>query len=60
MSPIPNPLEETMEQDRKDKLSYHTPVLTLHGEMREITANSGSAGAGDNISAAWGNSPVAS
>ena len=27
-----------MEQDRKDKLSYHTPVLTLHGEMREITA----------------------
>jgi hypothetical protein len=60
MSRIPTPLEEPMEQDRTEKLSYHTPVLTLHGEMREITANSGSAGAGDNVNAGWGTSPLAS
>lgn len=49
-----------MESPRSEKLSYHTPVLTVHGDMRELTAADPATTGGDSTSASWGASPLGS
>jgi hypothetical protein len=50
-----------MESPRPAKLSYHTPVLTLHGDMRDLTAASPvETGGPDAGGAGWGTSPLGS
>ena len=44
----------------RTKLPYHTPSLTLHGDMRELTAADPTTTNGDAGNAGWGSSPLGS